>query len=97
MQEQILTLSICIILAILLVYAQKVICKKHKNYMMMLPILWLMFTLYNSIPNFEKAFYLQFSLGAFVASIVYFILLNIPTMVMLMIVRNVKNNYETVR
>lgn len=96
MQEQILTLSICIILAILLVYAQKVICKKHKNYML-LPILWLMFTLYNSIPNFEKAFYIQFSLGAFVASIVYFILLNIPTLVMLMIVRNVKNNYETVR
>lgn len=88
MQEQLFTLSICIISVVLLVLAQKVVCKKYRNYVMVLPILWIMFTLYNSIPNFEKAFYMQFSFGAFFASIMYFILLNIPTIAMFVVSKN---------
>lgn len=67
-------------ITILMVVIQKELDDK---YLMILPILCFIFSIYRSIPNFEKTFYAKFSLGAFLASLLYFMLLNIPTIALL--------------
>lgn len=56
--------------------------RKKERYCIILPIICFIFSVYKSIPSFEKAFYIQFSLGAFLASILFFVVLNIPTIVL---------------
>lgn len=82
MISTLVSLSLFIIITILLIVIQK---KLSNKYLMVLPSLCFIFSIYRIIPNFEKTFYIQFSLGAFLASLLYFILLNIPTIALLMI------------
>lgn len=73
----------------ILAFAQKWICLRNKQYAWVLTTICFAFAVYLSIPNFVKSFYIQFSLGAFIASILYFLLLNIPAMMMLLISKKV--------
>lgn len=82
MTDTMISIIILIGITVLMVMIQK---KLDKKYLMILPILCFIFSIYRSMPNFEKTFYIQFSLGAFLASILYFAILNIPTMVLLIV------------
>lgn len=80
------------IITILLVLIQRKIKGKGKRYTVVLPAMCLLFSFFKSIPSFEKAFYIQFSFGAFLASLLVFLILNIPTIALLILSRKLKNH-----
>ncbi|MGX8850556.1 hypothetical protein [Amedibacillus sp. YH-ame10] len=82
MISTLILLSLFIGITVLLIVIQK---KLDNKYLMILPILCFIFSIYKSIPNFEKSFYIQFSLGAFLASLLYLMFLNIPTIALLIV------------
>lgn len=74
-----------VIITIPLVFIQREIKEKHQRYIMVLPALCIMVSIYKSVPNFVKAFDIQFSIGAFMASLLFLLILNIPTMSLLLL------------
>lgn len=64
-----------------LYFIQKFLCQfQNKLIGIVLPLLFFILSFYISIPNFNKAFYIQFSYGAFVSSIILFVILLLFTM-----------------
>jgi|SRR5690625_3142835 len=64
-----------------LYFIQKFLCQfQNKLIGIVLPLLFFILSFYISIPNFHKAFYIQFSYGAFVSSIILFVFLLLFTM-----------------
>lgn len=85
--DQILMIGELIGATLFLILVQWQITKRNQHYRAILPILCLLFSIMKSIPNFKNAFYMQFSLNAFLLCIVYIMILNIPTFATLMIAR----------
>lgn len=73
------------IITIPLVFIQREIKEKHQRYIMLLPTICILLSIYKSIPNFVKSFDIQFSIGAFLASLLFLLILNIPTMALLLL------------
>ncbi|MGM9986468.1 MAG: hypothetical protein ACI35O_04480 [Bacillaceae bacterium] len=72
-------------------YLQKNLVKlEYKWIGFILPMLSFFFSIIASIPNFKQAFYIQFSVGAFIASVIMFFLYNVITMILLNIYRENK-------
>lgn len=62
-----------LVLMICLYYLQKVVCQLQNKWIgLILPLLLFALSIYVSVPNFKKAFYIQFSYGAFIASLLIF-------------------------
>ncbi|WP_223701719.1 hypothetical protein [Sutcliffiella deserti] len=77
-----IVLAILIMIGIFLI--QSAICEsQYKSMGLVLPLIFLVFSIIISVPNFEKAFYIQFSLGAFIASLVIFLLYNLVTVALI--------------
>lgn len=62
-----------LVLMIGLYYVQKIVCQLQNKWIgLILPLLVFALSIYVSVPNFKKAFYIQFSYGAFIASLMIF-------------------------
>jgi len=73
-------------LIIRLLYVQKAICKSQNKWMgLILPTIFFFLSIIISVPNFEKAFYIQFSIGAFIASILVLLFYNLLTIALFFI------------
>jgi hypothetical protein len=65
-------LVICFVVG--LFYLQKHLCNYENKWVgLILPTIFIFLAIYVSIPNFKQAFYIEFSIGAFIASMIIFL------------------------
>lgn len=87
----IIPLIITLVVVIALFALQYFICKKEMWFFgMILPTIFFVFSILGLVSNLIKAFEIQVSIGAIIASCAVFIIANIPTVVFLTILLNFK-------